>query len=219
MKTSMSAAAVHKQYDEGISAFRRLIADPQLRLAFSKEIDGFMRQSAAGVWGEDGGLGPRHVEYYNAIYCKGNAVPAALYWELAGQVADYPGFHAPAFFQQLIAYDKLTGKKLSRRFVDTFTLMLLLFAAVDDIVSEQEAGFVNACAEALTKLCDEAAIPSDKAGLHIADFITPGVKSGAQGRETAPRPQEAAPQAEAEAQAAAQEAPAEAEPTQEELLD
>ncbi len=87
MKTSMSAAAVHKQYDEGISAFRRLIADPQLRLAFSKEIDGFMRQSAAGVWGEDGGLGPRHVEYYNAIYCKGNAVPAALYWELAGQVA------------------------------------------------------------------------------------------------------------------------------------
>ncbi len=174
MKTSMTAGMVHKQYDEGISAFRRLIPDPAVRLAFVKEIDDFMRKTAMGVWAKDGGLGPRHVEYYNAIYCKGSAVPSILYWDLATQVSEYPGFQPPAFFQKLVQLDKLSGKKLSRRFIDTFTLMLLLFAAVDDIVSEKEAAFVNDCADALTALCDGADIPSDKAKLHIRDFVTPG---------------------------------------------
>ncbi len=185
MKPSMSAPAVHKQYDEGISAFRRLIADPALRLAFAQEVDGFMRRSATGVWGEDGGLSPRHVEYYNAIYCKGNSVPTILYWDLCAQVADYPGFQPPAFFAGLIESDKRTGKKLARRFVDTFTLMLLLFAAVDDVVSESEARFVNACADALTALCDQAGLSADKAGLDISQFVTPGHETGAQ---SAPAP-------------------------------
>ncbi len=187
MKTSMTAGMVHKQYDEGISAFRRLIGDANTRLAFMKEIDGFMRKTAMGVWAKDGGLGPRHVEYYNAIYCKGNAVPSILYWDLATQVSEYPGFQPPAFFQKLIQLDKLTGKKLSRRFIDTFTLMLLLFAAVDDVVSEKEAAFVNDCADALTALCDGADIPSDKATLHIADFVTPNaepVKDGTPATQT-----------------------------------
>lgn len=164
---------VHKQYDEGITAFRRLIPDPAVRLAFAKEIDGFMRKTAMGVWAEDGGLGPKHVEYYNAIYCKGNSVPSILYWDLATQVSEYPGFQPPVFFQKLLQLDKLTGKKLSRRFIDTFTLMLLLFAAVDDVVSEKEAAFVNRCADTLTALCDADHIPSDKATLHIQDFVTP----------------------------------------------
>lgn len=173
MKTSMTAGMVHKQYDEGISAFRRLIPDPAVRLAFVKEIDSFMRRTAMGVWARDGGLSPRHVEYYNAIYCKGASVPSILYWDLATQVTEYPGFQPPAFFQKLVQMDKLTGKKLSRRFIDTFTLMLLLFAAVDDVVSEKEAAFVNDCADALTALCDASDIPSDKAALHIQDFVTP----------------------------------------------
>lgn len=45
------------------------------------------------------------------------------------------------------AYDKVAGGKLSRRFIDLMTLMLLLFAAVDDVVSEEEAAFVNQCAD------------------------------------------------------------------------
>lgn len=42
VKGSLSAAAVHKQYDEGISAFKRQIADPTLRMKFSQEVDIFM---------------------------------------------------------------------------------------------------------------------------------------------------------------------------------
>lgn len=177
MKTTMSAAALHKQYDEGISAFRRLIQDPVTRLNFSREIDGFLRQSALGVWAVDGGLSPKHVEYYNAIYCRGSSVPSVLYWELASSIAEYPGFQIPEFFRSLIALDKRTGKKLSRRFVDTFTLLLLSFAAVDDVVSEGEAAFVNRCADALTALCDGAQVPSDRAGLNIREFVTDSPKA------------------------------------------
>ncbi len=214
----MTAGAVHRQYDEAISAFRRMIADPTLRLQFTREVDGFMRKTALGVWGEDGGLSPKHVEYYNAIYAKGSHVPSALYWELASAVADYPGFQPPAFFRQLVNYDKLSGKRLSRRFVDSFTLMLLLFAAVDDVVSEREAQFVNRCADALTALCDAADIPSDKASLHIQDFVTPGHVTGPNA------PQEGTPAAQGQgvggqsAETAAKEAPAEPEPSLEELL-
>ena len=70
MKHPLSAAAVHKQYEEAMTAFRRQIADPVLRVAFAKECDDFLRRCAAGVWQRDGGLTPLHVEYYNAIYTK-----------------------------------------------------------------------------------------------------------------------------------------------------
>jgi hypothetical protein len=172
MANSMSAGAVHKQYDEGISAFRRHIADPAVRVAFGREVDSFMRACALGVWQNDGGLTPRHVEYHNAVYCKGNPVPSILYWELSTAVNEYPGFKAPSFFQKMIQYDNATGRRTSRRFIDTLTLMLLLFAAADDMVSEAEAGFVNLCADTLSALCDKAGVKSDKPSLDVGEFIT-----------------------------------------------
>ena len=54
MKGSMTAAAVHKQYEEGISALRRQIGDGALRQRFAAEADAFFRACALGVWGRDG---------------------------------------------------------------------------------------------------------------------------------------------------------------------
>ena len=184
MKTSMTAAAVHKQYDEGISAFRRHLPDPNLRVLFNRSIDPFMRACALGVWQKDQGLSPKHVEYYNAIYCKGNPVPTVLFWELSTSVSEYPGFALPGFFRKLVESDLRTGKSASRRFVDVFTLMLLLFAAVDDVVSEDEASFVNACAASMTAYCDKAGVAGGKPPLNVEDFVTlkpdgSPVKSGA----------------------------------------
>ena len=170
----MTAAAVHKQYSEGVSAFRRQLGDGELRLRFTQEVDSFMRACAQGVWARDGDpVTPRHVEYYNAIYSQGNPVPSILFWELASAVSEYPGFQPPAFFARMRAYDKVAGGKLSRRFVDLMTLMLLLFAAVDDVVSEEEAGFVNQAADALGNLCAKDGLQGEKAPLDVADFITP----------------------------------------------
>ena len=210
VKGTMTAAAAHKQYDEGITAFRKQIADPTLRMQFGREIDQFMRDCALGVWHADGtGLTPRHVEFYNAIYCKGNQVPTALYWELATAAGDYPGFREPAFFQKMRQNDKLFDRQTARRFVDLFTLMLLLFAAVDDVVSEREAGFVNACADQLLALCDQDGLASDKPALKVDEFITraPGGISAAQ-----------TPVAEAQRQPAQDAEETEPAPTVEELL-
>ncbi|MDD6159645.1 MAG: AAA family ATPase [Oscillospiraceae bacterium] len=172
MAQPMTPASVHKQYDEGMTAFRRQISDPAARVAFGLEADAFMRQCACGVWQHDQGMTPRHVEFYNAIYSKGNPVPSALYWELASSVGNYEGFVMPNFFRRLVKADLESGKSQSRRFVDTFTLLLLLFAAVDGKVSEAEAGFVNACADSMSLYCDKAGVSGGKTPLDVNDFVT-----------------------------------------------
>lgn len=55
MKGTITAQAAHKQYEEGILAFRRQLADPTLQARFGREIDQFMRDCALGVWQADGG--------------------------------------------------------------------------------------------------------------------------------------------------------------------
>ena len=58
MKGTMTAGEVHKQYNEIVTAFRKLIPDPALRLTFSRQVDGYMRQYALGVCA--GGQRQRH---------------------------------------------------------------------------------------------------------------------------------------------------------------
>lgn len=215
MSGPLSAADVHRQYDEAMSAFRRQIGDAPLRIQFGREGDVFLRKCALGVWNAEGAsVTPRHVEYYNAIYCKGNSVPSILFWELTTSVGEYPGFVSPAFFAKMRAWDKQSGQSIARRFVDVLMLMQLLFAAVDGVVSEKEAAFVNKCAAGLTALCDRDGLAGGKTPLDVDDFITrrPGKPEDA-------APPAAAARGEGTAQNAAG-AKAEAEPEQslEELM-
>ena len=216
MSQPMTPAAVHKQYDEAMTAFRRQIADAAARVAFGREADAFMRQCACGVWRADQGMTPRHVEYYNAIYSKGNPVPTVLYWELASLVENYDRPVIPQFFRRMMKADLERNSALSRRFVDTFTLMLLLFAAVDGKVSEAEAGFVNGFAELLSDYCDKCGVKGGKSGLDVSDFVARRT-DGAPVKTGRPEDELASP-APAKEEKAKEEAPAEPEPTLEELL-
>ena len=208
MRESVTAAEAHRQYQETISAFRRWIPDPTLRMAFNREADGYFRRCALGVWQADNAVGitPRHVEFYNAIYSGTGPAPSALYWEVATGVADYDLFQPPAFFAALRDYDRRKGTTLARRFTDQLTLLLLLFAAVDGVVSEAEAGFVNACSDTLLALCERDGLSGDRPALKADEFVT-HVPAPAQ------PPTEVVPAAEQE------ETPLpESEPTLEELL-
>lgn len=208
MRESVTAAEAHRQYQETISAFRRWIPDPTLRMAFSREADGYFRRCALGVWQADNAVGitPRYVEFYNAIYSGTGPAPSALYWEVATGVADYDLFQPPAFFAALRDYDRRKGTTLARRFTDQLTLLLLLFAAVDGVVSEAEAGFVNACSDTLLALCERDGLSGDRPALKADEFVT-HVPAPAQ------PPTEVVPAAEQE------ETPLpESEPTLEELL-
>ena len=208
MKESVTTAAAHRQYQASVSAFHRWIPDPTLRMAFSREADGYFRRCALGVWQADNAVGitPRHVEFYNAIYSGTGPAPSALYWEVATGVADYDLFQPPAFFAALRDYDRRKGTTLARRFTDQLTLLLLLFAAVDGVVSEAEAGFVNACSDTLMALCERDGLSGDRPALKADEFVT-HVPAPAQ------PPTEVVPAAEQE------ETPLpESEPTLEELL-
>jgi len=209
MKVPLSASAVHKQYEETLSAFVKSLPDAALRVRLSGEADDFFRACAIGAWQADGGsITPGHVEYYNAIYHRGAPTPSILYWELCTAVANYPGFRPPESFTRMRSYDRVTGASLSRRFADLCTLMILLFASVDGVVSEPEAAFVNRCADALTSLCDRDGLNGEKAPLDARDFITrkPAAQPDTPQTQTSEEPQEE------------QEADAPAEPTLEELL-
>ena len=204
MKESVTTAAAHRQYQDSVSAFHRWIPDPTLRMAFSREADGYFRRCALGVWQAD--KAPRHVEFYNAIYSGTGPAPSALYWEVATGVADYDLFQPPAFFAALRDYDRRKRTTLARRFTDQLTLLLLLFAAVDGVVSEAEAGFVNACSDTLMALCERDGLSGDRPALKADEFVT-HVPAPAQ------PPTEVVPAAEQE------ETPLpESEPTLEELL-
>lgn len=208
MKESVTTAAAHRQYQDSVSAFHRWIPDPTLRMAFSREADGYFRRCALGVWQADNAVGitPRHVEFYNAIYSGTGPAPSALYWEVATGVADYDLFQPPAFFAALRDYDRRKRTTLARRFTDQLTLLLLLFAAVDGVVSESEAGFVNACSDTLMALCERDGLSGDRPALKADEFVT-HVPAPAQ------PPTEVVPAAEQE------ETPLpESEPTLEELL-
>ena len=190
MKGTMSAATAHKQYTEIVTAYRKIIADPTLRLKFGREIDEYVRRCAFGVWQADDAsqISPRHVEFYNAIYSPGTQSPAALYWEVATGVAGFEQFREPGFFTPMLEYDRLMGTNLARRFVDQLTLLLLVFAAVDDVVSEAEAGFVNACSDYLLALCPEE--EGGRPALKADEFIT--------NKPTAQKPEEVQQKAEEE---------------------
>ncbi len=211
MSSVMTASEVHKQYNEVVTAFRRLIPDPALRVAFSRQADGYIRQYALGVWQADSAssISPRHVEFYNAIYSAGSPAPSALYWEVASGVANFDLFQPPAFFEDLRRYDRRSGTSLARRFADQLTLLLLLFAAVDGVVSESEAGFVNACNDVLLELCDKDGLRSDRPAVRADQFIAPRP-----GPSAAP----AAPKGEVPTKQEETKAIKEPEPTLEELL-
>ena len=208
MKTPLSPAEVHRQYQETVTAFLKTVPDATLRQRLRFESSNFFRSCALGIWKADGGaLTAGYVEYYNAIYLPAEQPPSILFWELGTSVAGYPGFTPPEFFGRMRALDRVSGSELSRRFVDVFTLMALLFASVDGVVSEGEAAFVNSCADTLGRLCDKDGIGGAKAPLDAKDFVSP--KPG-QSPSPAPRsqPEESAQPEEAQ----------EPEPTLEELL-
>lgn len=173
MKTPLSSAEVHKQYEEGVGAFISSVPDAALRVRLKGEVDDFFRSVALGVWQADGGtVTPGYVEYYNAIYLRGNPAPSILFWELGTSVSNCPPFQSPDFFHRMRAVDKVSRGQFSRRFIDLYTLMALLFAAVDGVVSDAEAGYVNQCTDVLTRLCDRDGLEGGKRPLDAKDFVT-----------------------------------------------
>ena len=205
MGKKMTAEMVHKNYSGAAKSCCKM-APPVVQPRLYRELDDFMRQTAAGVWSYGGELSNTQLDAYNAIYMDGCPAPRALYWELNSLVTNYGGFRVPDLFLALVKLDE--EGRAAQRFVDFFSTMILLFAAADDTITNAEADFITDCCIALC----EAGIRHGLSGLaptsDSREFVTE------EGGGTA-----AKTEAEAEGETAAQpEAEAEPLPTLEELL-
>lgn len=148
-KDKITAEMVGKKYRAGIQAFARQLGDPTLRLNFVQEADPFFRRCALAVWKHGGAVTQRHVDAYNAICSGGNDAPSILFFELCAAVEGAPEFAPPAFFPELIRSDRGTRRNNAGKFTELCSLLLLLFAAVDDEVNEAEASYVDQCTRTL----------------------------------------------------------------------
>ncbi len=149
-KDKITAAMVGKKYRAGIQAFTRQLGDPSLRLNFVQEADPFFRRSALAVWKHGGPVTQRHVDAYNAICSGSNDAPSILFFELCAAVEGASEFAPPAFFQELVRSDRGARRSNAGKFTELCSLLLLLFAAVDDEVNEAEAAYVDQCTRILT---------------------------------------------------------------------
>ena len=205
----ITAAMVRKEYQQETAKFAKAIPDSGLRLRVTLASDNYFRRCAACVWARGGAVTEAHVDAYNAIASRGSNPPAALYFEVMTLVADRPAFTVPVFYDDLLACDAANGTRLAAWFQGLCEGLLLLFAAVDDNVSAEEADYVAECITVLRK--------------HV-----PGQADAVPDRPAAPAPEEPRPvrqtDAPAAGQPAQQEAPAEPEedtapePTVDELL-
>ena len=170
---TLTPEELHQQYAQTVAAYGALLPEPALRVAFAHQVDGYFRQYLLALWKAGGeSVEQRQVDIYNAVWSRADSAPAALYWEVATGVARAGDFCPPAFFADLRSYDRQHATSLSRRFADQLTLLLLLFASADGGVSEEEAGYVNACSDALLEQCRLDGIRPDGPGVNAGDYVS-----------------------------------------------
>lgn len=158
-KEKITTELVSKKYQAGIRAYGKLLGDPTLRLNFMQEADAFFRRSALCVWQHGGPVTQRHVDAYNAICSGDNQAPSILFFELSAAVAAAPDFTPPGFFSELVRRDQVTGRNCAAKFAELCSILLLLFAAVDDQVDESEAAYVDLCTQVLKAQINHAPDP------------------------------------------------------------
>ncbi len=199
----MDASSLHKEYTELLSAFRRQLPDPGLRVAVSRDADDWARRCALAVWHAEGApLTPGHAACWNAIYSDGSAPPSVLFWDLVRQSDAATDLPAPPFFERMRRYDARTGRSVSRRFLQTLALLLLLFASVDGRVGPREGSAIERYLDGLRAQCDRDGLAGDRTPFSVAPYIARGPADAPPrpvDREQAP--QEAAPAAPQEPEA------------------
>lgn len=125
----MDTTQFHTQYAASMAAFLSQLPDPGLRIAVRQQGDPFFRQCALAVWQAGGTpLSPAHTAWYNALYSGSVRPPEVLFWALTAQAGGCTALPAPPFFSRLCTYDRQTGHRTARAFLDTLAAALTLFA-------------------------------------------------------------------------------------------
>lgn len=196
-----TATKLAKKYQEGLRAFGRLLGDPTLKLDFNQEVDAYFRRCVLGVWSVGGPVTEDHMDAYAAICSPGHLPARPLMMELAIAVEDAPPFQEPGFFRALQRADRDTKSNKTSRFIELCSLILTLFAGIDNDVSQAEANYIAQCQSYLERLSAGGVKPAAPAH---PNQIPPAGNAATETKEQAAAP--------------AEPAQADNQPTQEELL-
>lgn len=153
-KDKITVKMVEQKYRAGIQAFARTLCDPTQRLNFMQEADPFFRRCALAVWKHGPSVTEKHVDAYNAICSGENTAPSILFFELCAAVEGAPEFTPPPFFADLVRADQVSHRNSAKKFTELCSILLLLFAAVDDEVTAEEAAYVDSCTQALIAVAE-----------------------------------------------------------------
>ena len=167
-KDKITVKMVEQKYRAGIQAFARTLGDPTLRLNFMQEADPFFRRCALAVWKHGSPVTEKYVDTYNTICSGENAAPSILFFELCTAVEGAPEFAPPPFFADLVRADQASRRNSAKKFTELCSILLLLFAAVDDEVTAEEAAYVDSCTQTLI-----AAAEAKGDSFRPQDYIAP----------------------------------------------
>lgn len=124
-----SADAVRQDYRRLVSAYRRQLPDPGLRLAFQP--DAYFQACAQSLWRAGGvTITPDHATLYNAL--KEGDGQETLFWALVHQVGEAGPLPEPPFFPRLCRYDQQTGHSTARQFLAALPALWALLAQAGD---------------------------------------------------------------------------------------
>lgn len=143
------AAVLGRKYQDAIRSYSRLLSDPTLKLDFLQEADAYFRRCALGMWSKGGAVTQAHVDAYNSICSPGHVPSQALFFEVAAGAAEPRPFRKPAFFDELVDFDRTTEQNRTAQFIELCSVVMLLFASIDDKVTQEEADYITDCLELL----------------------------------------------------------------------
>ncbi len=158
----ITTTMVRREYQQQIALFLRTIPEGALRFQVTMAADHYFRACALCVWARGDGVTEAHVEAYNAIVSRGQPAPDALYFEVMSRVAACPSFTHPVFYAGLEECDRIHGTHLVRQFCRLCEGLLLLFAAVDDKLTQEETDYVDTCIRALQQPAPVQDAPAPK---------------------------------------------------------
>ncbi len=136
---------VRREYRSLVRAFLAQIPNQELQLRVQLSADHYFRRCAICVWGQGSQISQDFVEVYNAIQSDGAKAGDALYFEVLSRVTDHPAFAPPVFYDGLLECDRQRNTRLAAKFQSLCESLLLLFAAVDDQITQREADYVEVC--------------------------------------------------------------------------
>ena len=164
---------LHSNYQKAIQAFLGVYPGKTEKL--SALIDSYCRTCALYLWNSFGVELSTCTEGINELYAEDKhkrtyttAQVANALEKLAEKNYSLP---VPAFFENIVAQDSVSGTNYSRKLASCLSLVFISFALIDGNVTADEAKMITKLQRDLIACCDEKRIQAYADTIDVSDFV------------------------------------------------